>query len=134
MQDEHSKESSFFGMIYEELIPADHLLYKLAAAVDLSFVSETVGDWGLAKVGIQVLMTCIVVNCKKIAKLVSNRLSKLPTRPCTRRSPIAVLFWPKVATFLAATTPSRPISPGLTSWTTPACWPSSLAGFDPCAG
>ena len=37
--------------------------------------------WGLAKVSIQVLMTCIVVNCKKIAKLVSNRLSKLPARP-----------------------------------------------------
>ena len=36
--------------------------------------------WGLAKVSIQVLMTCIVVNCKKIAKLVNNRLSKLPAR------------------------------------------------------
>ncbi len=31
-------------MIYEELIPADHLLCKLATAVDLSFVSETVSD------------------------------------------------------------------------------------------
>jgi len=37
--------------------------------------------WGLAKVTIQVLMTSIVVNCKKIAKLVSSRLSKLPARP-----------------------------------------------------
>jgi IS5 family transposase len=37
--------------------------------------------WGLGKVTIQVLMTCIVVNCKKIAKLVSSRLSKLPPRP-----------------------------------------------------
>ena len=32
--------------------------------------------WGLAKVTIQVLMTCIVVNCKKIAKLASSYLSK----------------------------------------------------------
>lgn len=31
-------------MINEKLIPADHLLRKLAAAVDLSFVSETVSD------------------------------------------------------------------------------------------
>ena len=37
--------------------------------------------WGLAKVTIQVLMTCIVVNCKKIAKLLSGHLSKLPARP-----------------------------------------------------
>ena len=37
--------------------------------------------WGLAKVSIQVLMTCIVVNCKKLATLVSNRLSKPPARP-----------------------------------------------------
>jgi len=44
MQGEHSAQASFFGMIYEELIPADHLLCKLAAAVGLSFVSETVSD------------------------------------------------------------------------------------------
>ena len=44
MQGEHSNQSSFFGMIYEELIPADHLLYKLSAAVDLSCVSQTVSD------------------------------------------------------------------------------------------
>ena len=44
MQGEHSKQNSFFGMIYEDLIPPDHLLRKLAAAVDLSFVSETVSD------------------------------------------------------------------------------------------
>jgi len=31
MQCEHSNQSSFFGVIYEELIPADHLLCKLAA-------------------------------------------------------------------------------------------------------
>ena len=44
MQGQHSNQSSFFGMIYEELIPAEHLLGKQAAAVDLSFVSELVGD------------------------------------------------------------------------------------------
>ena len=44
MQGEHSSQSSFFGMIYEDLISPDHLLHKLAAAVDLSFVSETVSD------------------------------------------------------------------------------------------
>lgn len=37
--------------------------------------------WGLARVTIQVLMTCIVVNCKKIAQLVGKRSSKLPARP-----------------------------------------------------
>jgi len=31
-------------MIYEEPSPAEHLLRKLSAAVDLSFVWETVGD------------------------------------------------------------------------------------------
>ncbi len=44
MQGKHSSQSSFFGIIYEELIPGDHLLRKLAAAVDFSFVSELVGD------------------------------------------------------------------------------------------
>ena len=44
MQGEHSNQSSFLGMIYEDLIPTDHLLCKLAAAVELSFLSETVGD------------------------------------------------------------------------------------------
>ena len=44
MQGEHSSQSSFFGMIYEELIPADHLLRELSAAVDFSFVSELVKD------------------------------------------------------------------------------------------
>ncbi len=48
MQGEHSGQSSFFGMIYEELIRGDHLLCKLAAAVDLSFVSQTVG-WRLRR-------------------------------------------------------------------------------------
>jgi len=40
MQGQHSAQSSFFGMIYEELIPADHLLRKLSATVGFSFVSE----------------------------------------------------------------------------------------------
>ena len=44
MQGQHSTQSSFFDMIYAELIPADHLLGKLTAAVDLSFVSDLVSD------------------------------------------------------------------------------------------
>ena len=44
MQGEHSNQSSFFGMIYEDLIPADHLLRQLAAAVDFGFVSDLVSD------------------------------------------------------------------------------------------
>ena len=44
MQGEHSNQSSLLGMIYEEPILADHLLRKLLAAVDLSFVSNTVSD------------------------------------------------------------------------------------------
>jgi len=44
MQGEHSSQNSFFGMIYEDLIPADHLLRKLSAAVDFSFVSDLVRD------------------------------------------------------------------------------------------
>ncbi len=31
-------------MIYEELIPVDHLLHKPAAVVDFGFVSEVVSD------------------------------------------------------------------------------------------
>ncbi len=44
MQGEHNSQSSFFGMIYEDLVPADHLLRKLAAAVDFGFVSDVVSD------------------------------------------------------------------------------------------
>jgi len=44
MQGEHSSESSFFGMIYDELVPADHLLRRLASAVDFGFVGELVSD------------------------------------------------------------------------------------------
>ncbi len=32
MQGEHSNQSSFIGMVCEELLPADHLFRKLAAA------------------------------------------------------------------------------------------------------
>jgi len=39
MQGEHSSQNSFFGMIYEDFIHADHLLHQMAAAVDFSFVS-----------------------------------------------------------------------------------------------
>ena len=44
MQGEHTRQNSFFGMIYEDLIPADQLLRKLAAAVELGFVRELVSD------------------------------------------------------------------------------------------
>jgi len=44
MQGQHSKQSSFFGMIYEDLIPQDHLLCQVAAAVDFGFVSDLVSD------------------------------------------------------------------------------------------
>ncbi len=49
MQGERSSQNSFFGMIYEDLLPADHLLRKLATAADFSFVSDPVGDCGLPK-------------------------------------------------------------------------------------
>ena len=44
MQGEHSSQNSFLGMIYEDLIPADHLVRRLSAAVDFSFVSDLVRD------------------------------------------------------------------------------------------
>ena len=44
MQGQHSSQSSFFGLIYERLVPADHLLRRIAAAVDFSFVRELVQD------------------------------------------------------------------------------------------
>ena len=37
--------------------------------------------WGLAKVTIQVLITALVVNCKKLAKLADSYLSKPPATP-----------------------------------------------------
>jgi IS5 family transposase len=44
MQGQHSSQSSFFGLLYERLVPPDHLLRRIAAAVDLSFVTELVSD------------------------------------------------------------------------------------------
>ena len=44
MQGQHSSPSSFFGLIGKRLVPPDHLLHRIAAAVDLSFVSELVSD------------------------------------------------------------------------------------------
>ena len=44
MQGPHSSPSSFFGLLYERLVPPDHLLRRIAAAVDLSFVTELVSD------------------------------------------------------------------------------------------
>ncbi len=42
MQGEHGSQNSFFGMIYDELVPADHLLRRLASAVDFGFGGELV--------------------------------------------------------------------------------------------
>jgi len=44
MQGEQSPQGSFFGMIYEELIPQGHLLRRLLKAVDFSFVRPLVAD------------------------------------------------------------------------------------------
>ena len=44
MQGQQSTQSNFFPMIYKKLIPSDHLLRKLATAVDFVFVSELVRD------------------------------------------------------------------------------------------
>lgn len=44
MQGQHSRQSSFFGLIYERLVPPDHLLRRIAAAVDLGSVTELVSD------------------------------------------------------------------------------------------
>ena len=44
MQGEHTRHNSFFGLIYEDLIPADHLLCKLSAAVDFNFVTGLISD------------------------------------------------------------------------------------------
>jgi len=44
MQGQQSSQVSFFGMIYEDLIPADHLLRRLSEAVDFCFVGPLVSD------------------------------------------------------------------------------------------
>ena len=51
MQSEHSSQNSFFGMIYDELVPTYHLLRKLAAAADFGFVSDLVSNCLSAKAG-----------------------------------------------------------------------------------
>ena len=38
--------------------------------------------WGLAKVTMQVLLTCIVVNCKKIVRLLSAGLCPISAKLC----------------------------------------------------
>ncbi len=44
MQGEHSSQSSFFGMVHKELIPADQLLCKMAVTMDFSFVCKLRSD------------------------------------------------------------------------------------------
>ena len=44
MQGQQSSQVSFFGMIYEELIPADHLLRRLSSMVGLLCVGPLVSD------------------------------------------------------------------------------------------
>jgi len=44
MQGQHSPQSSFFALIYDRLVPADHLLRRIAAAVDFAFVTDLVRD------------------------------------------------------------------------------------------
>lgn len=44
MQGQHSSQSSFFGLIYDRLVPADHLLRQISDSVDFAFVSDLVRD------------------------------------------------------------------------------------------
>ena len=44
MEGRQSGQSSFFAMIYDELIPTDHLLRRRSATVDSSFVPDLVSD------------------------------------------------------------------------------------------
>jgi hypothetical protein len=44
MQGRQSSQASFHAMIYDELITSDHLLRRLSAAVDFSFVPDLVSD------------------------------------------------------------------------------------------
>ncbi len=44
MQGQHSRQSSFLWIVYDELVPPKHLLRRTAATVDFAFVSELVGD------------------------------------------------------------------------------------------
>ena len=44
VQGKHSRQNSFFAMLYEQLVLPDHLLRRIAATVDFDFVSELVCD------------------------------------------------------------------------------------------
>ena len=44
MQGQHSSQGSFFTLIYERLVPPDHLLRRITAAVDFAFVPDLVRD------------------------------------------------------------------------------------------
>ena len=44
MQGQHSSQSSFFGLIYDRLVPADHLLRQISDSVDFTFVTDLVRD------------------------------------------------------------------------------------------
>jgi hypothetical protein len=44
MQGQQSSQSSFFAMVYDELIPTAHLLQRLSATVDFCFVPDLVSD------------------------------------------------------------------------------------------
>ena len=74
MQVEYSNQSSFFSMIYEELLPADHLLCKLAAAVNLSFVSDLVSDCSLSVQGTPLKLCPSCEGRKKYHGLAKARL------------------------------------------------------------
>jgi hypothetical protein len=51
MQGQQSSQSSFFVMIYEELIPGDHLLRRLSAAVDLFRLPPNLSGDGAGRSG-----------------------------------------------------------------------------------
>jgi len=44
MQGRQSSQSSFFAMVYDELISADHLLRRLSTAVDFCLLPDMVSD------------------------------------------------------------------------------------------
>ncbi|MFH1421268.1 MAG: hypothetical protein ABIH42_00910, partial [Planctomycetota bacterium] len=44
MQGQKSSQMSFYGIIYNELIPKDHLLRRITNAVDFRFVAPLVAD------------------------------------------------------------------------------------------
>jgi len=44
IQGQHSSQSSFLGMIYDKLVPPEHLLCRIAPTVDFSLISGLVRD------------------------------------------------------------------------------------------